>query len=286
MLVEVFGKRRISDLTAIDAETYKTNRARKVRPASVNREMTVLKHMFSKAVEWRLLPTNPFRGVRSLRVPSRIERILGVDEESRLLAACTSVRSRFLRSVLVLALNTGMRRGELLPLKWDQIDLIQGRIRILDAKTNSSKRSIPMNSTVFTLMSELARNKKSQWFFRVTEGQGNNTWISKLDLKKGFRKAVELAGLPKIRFHDLRHTFATRLVQKNVDLITVQRLLGHVNISMTARYAHSPDSARIAAVKRLDELFSSQPVPKRSPESNSGSAVGEYKPRQVSALGP
>jgi integrase len=187
MLVEVFGKRRISDLTAIDAETYKTNRARKVRPASVNREMTVLKHMFSKAVEWRLLPTNPFRGVRSLRVPSRIERILGVDEESRLLAACTSVRSRFLRSVLVLALNTGMRRGELLPLKWDQIDLIQGRIRILDAKTNSSKRSIPMNSTVFTLMSELARNKKSQLVFPSNRRAGKQH----LDLKTGSQKRIQ-----------------------------------------------------------------------------------------------
>ena len=147
---------------------------------------------------------------------------------------------------------------------------------------HSSKRSIPMNSTVFTLVSELARNKKSQLVFPSNRRAGKQH----LGLKKGFRKAVELAGLPKIRFPDLRHTFATRLVQTKRDLITVQRLLGHVNISMTARYAHSPDSARIAAVERLDELFSSQPVPKRSPESNSGSAVGEYKPKQASALGP
>jgi integrase len=248
----------------------------------VNREMTVLKHMMSKALEWKLVTANPFQGVRSLRVPSRIERILGVDEESRLLACCDRLRSRFLRSVVVLALNTGMRRGELLSLKWEQVDLAQGRIRVLNAKTNSSTRSIPVNSIVHNLLSELSRNKKSQMVFPSSRRAGKGF----LDLKKGFKKAVQLAGLPKIRFHDLRHTFATRLVQKNVDLITVQHLLGHVNISMTARYAHSPDSARIAAVKRLDELFSSQPVPKRSPESNSGSRVAEHKPQQVITLGP
>lgn len=75
-LVAVFGNKKISDLTAEDAEIYKTNRARKVKPATVNREMTLLKHMFSKAVEWKLLPANPLRGVRSLNVPTRMERIL------------------------------------------------------------------------------------------------------------------------------------------------------------------------------------------------------------------
>ncbi len=107
-----------------------------------------------------------------------------------------------------------------------------------------------------------------------------------LDLKKGFKRAVQLAGLPKIRFHDVRHTFATRLVQAGVDISTVQHLLGHARISMTARYAHSPDTARIAAVKRLDELFDSQPVPKRSPEYHQAGEVAVYKPQQVSTIGP
>jgi integrase len=86
-----------------------------------------------------------------------------------------------------------------------------------------------------------------------------------LDLKKGFKKAVKLAGIPKIRFHDLRHTFATRLVQADIDISTVQHLLGHARISMTARYAHSPDQARVAAVERLDGLFDLQPAPYTAP---------------------
>jgi integrase len=139
-----------------------------------------------------------------------------------------------------------------------------------------------MNSATYALFSELRQKKKSSLVFPSNRKVGARF----LDLKKGFKKAVELAGLPKIRFHDLRHTFATRLVQAGVDIITVQRLLGHATISMTARYSHSPDSARIAAVRRLDELFSSQSVPNRPPESIEPIAIAVHKPRQVSSIGP
>jgi integrase len=103
-----------------------------------------------------------------------------------------------------------MRRGELLSLEWEQIDLVRRRIRILNAKTTSSERSIPMNLTVYVLLCELGRNRNSRFIFPSKRREGERF----LDLKKGFKKAVKLAGLPKIRFHDLRrHTFATRLVQ-------------------------------------------------------------------------
>ena len=282
MFVVVFGKRKINEISSEDAERFKTNRAKEVKPATVNREMTLLKHMFAKAVEWKLLPTNPLRGIRSLNVPTHIERILELEEEARLLAACDRVRSRFLRPAVILALNTGMRRGELLSLKWEQIDFVHCRIRILNAKTKSGERSIPMNTTTYALLSELRQNKKSNLVFPSNRKVGERL----LDLKKGFKKAVQLAGLEKIRFHDLRHAFATRLVQAGVDIITVQRLLGHARISMTARYSHSPDSARIAAVRRLDELFSLQSDPNRPPEPTGPPAVAVHKAQQVSTLGP
>ncbi len=278
----VFGNKKITELTAEEAERYKTDRVRRVKPATVNREMTLLKHMLSKAVEWKLLSTNPFRGIRSLNVPTRMERILELHEETRLLAACGGIRSWHLRPVIVLALNTGMRRGELLSLEWEQIDLMRRRIRILNAKTTSSERSVPMNSTVYGLLCDLAQKRTSKLVFPSKRRDGNRF----LDLKKGFMKAVTLAGLPKIRFHDLRHTFATRLVQAGVDIITVQHLLGHARISMTARYAHSPDQARVAAVERLDGLFESQPAPKRPQDFNMPNPVIEYKPKQVNTIGP
>jgi site-specific recombinase XerD len=102
-------------------------------------------------------------------------------------------------------------------------------MRILKAKTNSSVRAIPMNATV--LLSDLAQDKKSNLLFPSDRKVGERF----LDLEKGFKKAVQLADLPKIRFHYLRHAFATRLVQSGVDIITVQHLLGHAKISTTAR---------------------------------------------------
>jgi integrase len=234
------------------------------------------------APSWSVILVNPLHGVRALSVPPPSERFLDLDEEKRLLAACDGVRSRYLRPAVVLALNTGMRRGELLSLEWQRVDLIHGRIRILKAKTKSSERSIPLNGTSYALLSELAQNKKSLLVFPSNRKVGERF----LDLKKGFKKAVRLAGIAPIRFHDLRHTFATRLVQAGVDIITVQHLLGHAKISMTARYAHSPDDSKIAAVKRLGELFSSQPAPNRPPELKTGGEVAGYKPQQVNTLGP
>jgi integrase len=137
-----------------------------------------------------------------------------------------------------------------------------------------------MNATVHELLSGLAQKKTAIYVFPGKTGG------KMLDLKKGFKKAIKLGGIQGLRFHDLRHTFASRLVQLGVDLITVQRLLGHARITMTARYAHSPDSARIAAVTRLENFSISQTVPNRSPGLLPVETERESKLLQVSTLGP
>src|ERR1700730_8166017 len=121
-LTASFGKLRVYDLSAEDAERFKAVRSKSVKPATVNRELTVVKHMLAKAVEWELIIDNPFRRVRSLSVPKCIERVLSYDEETKLLATCDRVRSRVLQPLIVLALHTGMRRGELLSLEWSRVD--------------------------------------------------------------------------------------------------------------------------------------------------------------------
>jgi integrase len=138
-----FRKYRVSDLTVEDAEKYKTKRSRSVRPADINRGPTLAKHMLAKAVEWKMIVDNPFRGVRNLDVPKRDERVLSADEEVKLLAACDQVLSRLLRPLVVLALNTGMRRGELLGLEWSRVDLDERTIRVLNAKSEAGRRVIP-----------------------------------------------------------------------------------------------------------------------------------------------
>ena len=220
--------------------------------------------------------------VRYLRVPGHLERVLSTDEKVRLIRACDSVHSRFLKPIIPLATNTGMRRGEILSLEWARVDLAQRAVRVLNAKSNSDDRSIPMNTTVHALLSSLAGNATSRFVFPRHRKPGDRL----LDLKKGFKKVVKLTGIEDLRFHDLRHTFATRLVQAGVDLITVQHLLGHARITMTAWYAHSPNSARIAAVARLDSISSSESVPSRSAGPGLLRAESDIRPMQVSTIGP
>jgi integrase len=260
-----FGKYRVSDLTVEDAEKYKTKRSRSVKPATVNRGLTLAKHMLKKAVEWEMITDNPFRGVGNLEVPKRDERVLSADEEIQLLAACDRVRSRLLRPLVVLALNTGLRRGELFGLEWSRADLDQRTIRIINAKSKAGNRVIPMNTTVHTLLSDLAKRTTSPLVFPSNRKPGEKL----LDVKKGFKKAVQLAGIQPIRFHDLRHSFATRLIRAGVDIITVQKLLGHSKVTMTERYTHSLADVKMAAVNKLDSLdlagVCSVPDPNRTP---------------------
>jgi integrase len=247
-LAASLGDLRVFDLSAEDAERYKALRSKSVKPATVNRELTVAKHMLTKAVEWKLVSDNPFRTVRPLCVPKCSERVLGYDEETKLLAACEQVRSRFLRPLVLLALHTGMRRGELLSLEWSRVDFDRRTIRIINAKSSAGDRVIPMNATAHTLLSDLVKKGSSPLVFPSNRKPGEKL----LDLKKSFKKAVQLAGIPHFRFHDTRHTFATRLVRAGVDIVSVQHLLGHSKITMTARYAHSLADAKIAAVGKLD----------------------------------
>jgi integrase len=175
---------------------------------------------------------------------------------------CDQVRSRLLRPLVVLALNTGMRRGELLGLEWSRVDFDQRAIRIINAKSNAGNRVIPMNTTVHMLLSDLAKKTISPLVFPSNRKPGEKL----LDLKKGFKKVVQLAGIPHIRFHDMRHTFATRLVRAGVDIISAQHLLGHSKITMTARYAHSLADVKMAAVSKLDLAgVCSVPDPNRTP---------------------
>ncbi|MGA2631846.1 MAG: tyrosine-type recombinase/integrase [Terriglobia bacterium] len=247
-LIAYLGKHRLSDLTAEHAERFKVERSKVVSPATINRELGNLKHILRMAIAWKFLEANPFAESKLLHVPGRPERTLGEDEEGKLLSACNNVRSQHLRPIVVLALNTGARKGEILGLKWSQVDFANRTIFVIEAKSEQGRRIIPMNDTVYDLLSRLPRKRGTQLVFPSPRNPGHRM----RDHKVGFAKAVRLAKIPHIRFHDLRHTFASRLVRSGADLVTVQKLLGHARITMTSRYAHSLMADKVAAVKRLE----------------------------------
>lgn len=247
-LTGYFGKINISDLRRSHAERFKSEMSHHLAPGTVNRLLGNLKHIVSMAVDDELITTNPFVRVKLLHVPERTERIVAEAEEGRLLGACNQVRSPFLRSSVLIALNTGMRKGEIYGLRWEQVNFADRYIHVQNGKTNESDRRIPMNKVVQELLSELWKLCKCDFVFPSPRKKGEPF----RDPKVGFMKAVKLAKIPHRRFHDLRHTFATRLVRSGVDIVTVQHLLGHSNVKMTSRYAHTDADAKMDAVKRLD----------------------------------
>jgi len=214
-----------------------------VSPATVNRELACLKTLFNKAVEWGKLETNPIRRVKKFKENNVREMILSAAEARRLIENA----SPFIRLVLTVALNTGMRRNEILSLKWNNIDLFRRYIFVEDSKSGKS-RKVPMNSAVIEALKDLPRVSEFVFFNPETK-----THIK--DISAGFSVAREKAGLTGLRLHDLRHTAASKMIEAGVDLVTVSKILGHASIQMTMRYAHPTPENMQRAVERLAEIL-------------------------------
>ncbi|MHB8232054.1 MAG: site-specific integrase [bacterium] len=153
----------------------------------------------------------------------------------------------YLRPIVVTALNTGMRKGEILSLTWDRVDL-KNRIILLDKTKNGERREIPVNDTLYRALSGLTRRLDIKLVFPNPE-----TLKQYYDLKGTFGRALAKSHITDFRFHDLRHTFASRLVMKGIDLTTVKELLGHKDVKMTLRYAHLAPAHIRKAVEILDD---------------------------------
>ena len=227
-------------------ERYKAMRKAEVSPATVNRELACLKTLFNKAVEWAKAETNPAAKVKKFRENNARERILS-PEEARRLVECAAPG---IRPVLMVALNTGMRRTEILSLKWRDVDFAKSFILIEDSKSGRS-RKVPMNEFVYRTLKELPRTSDEHVFFNPE----TNDHIK--DIKTSFRTACQRAEIRGVRLHDLRHTAASKMIEAGADLVTVSKILGHASIQMTMRYAHpTPENMRLA-VGRLGEILDS-----------------------------
>jgi len=205
---------------------------RQRKPATVNRVLSCLRHMMTKAVEWDMVRQNPFdSGGRLHRKENNvILRFLSEDEITRLLAVCTG-NMKYLQDIITCAINTGMRKGEILSLEWGQIR--NGQIYLTDTK-GQKPREIPVNDDLGALFKSI-RSRSGLRQKRVFTYQGKPIGDN---VKNGFKSALKRAGIEKFRFHDLRHTFASHFVMRGGDLKTLQEILGHSNLATTMRYAH------------------------------------------------
>ena len=278
-LSRVFGGRKLKDITPgmvqkyVDDRMHEKKRGGKktFRPASINRELMCLSAVFREAVKREYVNRNPVRGVKQLPEDNNMVRYLNAEEETKLLNACTPN----LRPMAICALNTGMRRGEVLGLLWEDVDYDQELIRLRHTKSKRV-RYIPINSLLKATLEDLPKLKDCPWVFFNPETK--KRWF---DQNTAWKYTIKRSGLVGLRFHDLRHTFASRLVQMGTPLKAVQELLGHATIHMTMRYAHlAPGDLRRA----VDLLVGGQTT--TQPATQTPAAQGAQNPSDASASAP
>ena len=237
MLIEKFKSERRKTPT-------KTGQPRK--PASINRELECLSAIFSMAMRkpHRLISENPCREVTKLKEENSRNRYLTAEEEERLLAACSGDRT-YIKPILILALNTGMRRGEILSLRWSQVDLQRNFIHLVRTKSGK-KRDVPINTMVRAELLALKTRDMSEYVFASPI-----TGRAVTDCKRAFTSACRNAGIEDFHFHDTRHTAATRMAETGAEPSTIKDILGHSDMRMTDRYTHAVESRKRAALERI-----------------------------------
>lgn len=237
----------MADITPSRLNEYKNVRLLKVNGQTIKKELGVLKSAFSMAIrEWEWVKDNPVSRIRMPKDPPGRIRFLSREEIERLL----DCSENWFKPVLIMAIHTGLRQGNIMPLTWDKIDLFR-RIILLEADKmkNEENLGIPISDTLFETLKDLykVRHLNSKLVFLK-----NGKPLYEVLLRRALGRACRKAGITDLRFHDLRHTFASLLVQAGVDLYIVQRLLGHKDGRMTQRYSHLSQGKLIGAVKLLD----------------------------------
>lgn len=270
---------RLNAITGRDLELIRTGWMQAGnKPSTVNRKMGSISGVFSRAVEWDYIDEHPLAKLKQLKVDSKgVIRYLAADETKRLREALDARQNEMrveresaniwradrhrepmpsllqlpftdhLKPMVLVSLNTGMRRGELFDLKWSAVNFDTKTITVAGATTKTSDtRHIPMNKeTVGVLEAWKKQVSKSPYVF---PGQGGGRFE---DVKSAWLKLLERAQIDGFRWHDMRHDFASRLVMAGVPLNTVRDLLGHADIKMTLRYAHLAPGTKAAAVELI-----------------------------------
>jgi integrase len=248
-----FGEDKLLlNIRYVDVETYRNHLKQKFTQhgtirtdSSVNREMSCLRHMLKKAFEWELIEQSPFYRGKSLILKENNKRLrfLNEDEITRLLDECPE----YLRNIVECAINTGMRKGEILSLKWNQVR--NGFIYLRETKTKESLQ-IPVNDDLEVMFKQVRKEQHltSEHIF-IYKGNAITDGV-----KTAFNAALMRAGIEDFKFHDLRHTFASQVLLRGGDLKDIQELLGHKTMTMTLRYAHLTQEHKKKAVNLLNGL--------------------------------
>jgi len=261
-ILAFFGNVPVERITREQCEAFKKERAtalqqrswRKalkkgvepvVNPATVNREMSCLKKIFSWAVDMGKMKDNPAKAVRRFKEPNKPFYVVSDAEERSLLEAAGTAKASHLKPIIIVALGTGMRLGEILNLEWSHVDFTTNTITVAKSKSGKS-RSIPMlwRGVEDALLGVKSRTGEGKYVFPDKGGEPMGS------IKTGFIKARAKAGIAaKCRFHDLRHTFGSRCAQMGTDVMTIKELMGHASVTTTMRYMHVGEDHKRRALR-------------------------------------
>ncbi len=224
-------------------QRYGDLRLKDAKPATVRQEMMFVSGMFREAMKRDLIDRNPLQRVDKPSIDNTIVRYLDPDEERDLLAHAPEP----LRTAIIISIHAGLRDGELANLSWADVRF---RERVIVVRHTKSKRDrlIPMNRTLYELLEKLPRHLSSPYVITSPRTGGR---YDRFD-NTGWRETLRRTGIKNFRWHDLRHTFGSRLAQAGVPILAVKELLGHSQITVTMRYAHLAPSNLRAAVEVLD----------------------------------
>lgn len=248
MLNNYFGNLYLDEIGRIKIRQFKAQRAREVSHATVNRQLACLRSIFNRAIEDdKFCGQNPVRGIKMFKENNQRTAFLEIGQIQTLLDNCDD----YLKPIVVVALNTGMRKSEIINLKWRDCDLDRGIIYLYHTK-NGEQRQIPINEQVDSALRGLRKDSRSEYIFCRENGQRIR------NIRISFFTALQKSDIKDFRFHDLRHTFASHLVMNGVDLNTVRELLGHKSLKMTLRYSHLSPSHKKRAVDILNKRIVTQ----------------------------
>lgn len=220
-----------------------------IGPARVNRYLSVLSHACTIAVnEWEWLSENPMRKISKMKEPRGRDRFLNDEERNALLQACSMSDYKSLYLIVVLTLSTGMRRGEVMNLRWVQVDLSQRQI-ILHETKNGEKRCLPLRGHALELIKQHQKLRRIDTNMLFSSEKGDKPY----EIKRSWNNALKRAGVSDFRFHDLRHSAASYLAMNGASLPEIAEVLGHKSFDMVKRYAHLSHEHTGNVVENMNE---------------------------------
>ncbi|GAB6059438.1 tyrosine-type recombinase/integrase [Desulfonatronum parangueonense] len=249
-MMKLWGQKKLTDISKHDLVDLQNKlSAGGLKPGSVNRNMAIVKYIFSLAERWEIIDKSPARHIPKLAENNQKERFLTVEEMQRLLTALKECSSDVVPDIVELLMVTGARKSEVVELEWKELNL-EKATWTLPASRNKAKRpkTIPLSDRAVEVLTRRQSNGSKYVFPNPKTGQPLQYFFSTWNR---IRKA---AGIPDVRLHDLRHSYASFLVNSGRSLYEVQKLLGHSQISTTQRYAHLTYGTLSEATKIMDTL--------------------------------